>query len=173
MPAPADTTLSTRLKISIITNYRRTDLELNPLNARDGLRISEAQSWQNGSGSLRADLQWHDQRSLSGSENLDLDGVLTNAWGMTLDYNTVKMIFIRNNETDESKYIDVTFKKERYIIGAGGSRMLIEPNVVGARSISSSSSSEEGYISVTARGGTISYDIIVIGASAQASSSGG
>nr|NIQ15940.1 hypothetical protein [Candidatus Dadabacteria bacterium] len=61
---------------------------------------------------------------------------------------------------------------DRYIIGAGGLALRIEPVSFGVQSTVSSSSQEEGNITITAVG-SVSYDIIIIGASGEQSSSSG
>ena len=171
MGAPSDTSLTTKFRATLATKYKRTDLPLNDTGITDDIKYLFDLTLTNGRGTNKANLQWSSRRQLVDStELIDPDGVLTNNWGQTLDYDAVKIIIIKNRETDQERYIDVTFKNERYIIGANGARIIIEPVSFGVQSTVSSSSGEEGSLSVTAVG-SVTYDIIIIGASGEESSS--
>ena len=173
MGAPSDTSLTTFLRLILSTNYKRVDLPLTPDQNKDNINYSFDISLTNGRGNDKANLQYNQRRTLKdASELLDLDGVLLNNWGQTLDYDAVKILIIKNRESDQQRYLDVTFKNDRYIIGAGGMRVLVEPISFGVQSTVSSSSSEEGNITITAVG-QVSYDLIIIGASGEQSSSSG
>ncbi len=173
MGAPSDTKLTTFLRTVLSTKYKRTDVGLNPETLKDDLTFSFDVNLVNGRGTDKANLQWYDRRTLvDDTELLDLDGVLTNKWNQILDFDAVKILLIKNRETDQQRYLDVTFKNDRYIIGAGGLALRIEPVSFGVQSTVSSSSQEEGNITITAVG-SVSYDIIIIGASGEQSSSSG
>lgn len=75
-------------------------LALNALDlstAQDPILLSLLSTLSNGTGSAQASAQWSDTRTItaSSSENLDLAGSLTNAFGQTLTFTKVKLIFIR------------------------------------------------------------------------------
>lgn len=75
-------------------------LLLNALDldtALDPLLISQLLSLSNGTASGQASQQWHDTRSLAGSatENLDLAASLVNAFGVTLTFTKVKLIYVK------------------------------------------------------------------------------
>lgn len=62
----------------------------------DELKRRYAQDWQNGAGANQANMMWHDRRQLAASatEQLDLSGVLTRAFGGSLTLTKVKTIII-------------------------------------------------------------------------------
>lgn len=172
MGAPSDTKLTTFLRTIFTTKYLRTDLSANQ-EAKDDLQYVFEANFTNGRGTDKANLQWSSRRTLvDNTELLDPDGILTNLWGHILDYDAVKILIIKNRETDPQRYLDITFKNDRYIIGAGGHLIKSEPISFGVQSTTSSSSFEEGNITITAVG-SVSYDIILIGASGEQSSSSG
>lgn len=60
------------------------------------LQLSESYDWTSGTGANQADLIWHDERTLaaSTSENLDLAGGLTDAFGNVLTFARIKGIIV-------------------------------------------------------------------------------
>lgn len=174
MAAPQDTNLRTFINVVLATQYKRTDIPTVPEGVRDNIDFTDIQhALENGNGDDRANLQFHTQRNLiNTSETLDLDGVLTNKWGQTLDYDAVKALVIFNRETEDGREIKVNFKDEQYNIGPQGSRTIIEPNSNGIASLVSSQSTEEGMITVVATG-DVTYDIFIIGSFRELTSSSG
>lgn len=63
----------------------------------------------NGTGTDQADQLWHDTRTLAAgaTDNLDLAGGVTNAFGTTMTFAKVKGVFIKNNSTTSGEYFTV------------------------------------------------------------------
>ena len=172
--------LTTQLAIKLQTNYRNVEVLLNPNALLDNLNLNFTQDLVDGSGFERADLQFYDRRQLiNATEILDLDGILTNNWGDTLDFDAIKYLIIRNRETDlieppgpvyagNTKNLFVQFKNEKYNIGPGGVRVVIEPSTRGIQSIVTSGSQEEGQMQISS-GANVTYDIIIIGSQSESS----
>jgi len=151
-------------KFNLGTTYRRVETIPGRGNPSDDLDYTDCSfNWTNGSGINRADIQHHSRRQLINStELIDLDGGLTNEFGDTLDFDAVKLLIIRNRQTEQNRWLEVRFKDERYYIGAQGFRVVVEPGSVGLAAIVSSASSEEGQMTVSSNA-DITYDLILIG----------
>ena len=165
-------TLSAILTTRLETNYKNTQVLLNPSRLLDNLTVDISQSLSNGSGLNKADLQWYDRRQLiNATEVLALDGTLQNNWGDFLDFDAIKILIIHNREQDISplKLLEVQFKNERYYIGPNGKRTIVEPGPGGILSIVSSASQEEGSIVISSNA-DITYDIVLIGSRNESSS---
>ncbi len=70
--------------------------------AHDHLKLTIRNNLSNGTGSGQASQMWHDTRNLgaSATENLDLAASLTNAFGVTLTFTTVKFILVQAAATN-------------------------------------------------------------------------
>jgi hypothetical protein len=174
MGAPSDTLLQSFLRVNLSTQYKRSDLPLNLTNSKDDLSFNDiSHILTNGRGKDKANLQHYSRRRLiNATEVIDIDGGLTNVWGHTLNYDAVKQLLIYNRETALDRYLEVTFKNERYYIGPQGYRVAGEPYHGGIEAITSSGSAEEGALTI-ASNADISFDLIVIGSSGESSSSSG
>jgi hypothetical protein len=69
--------------------------------ARDPLAYTLAQAISDGAGADQSNQCWHDTRTLvaSANDDLDLAGVLVNAFGATVTFARVKFLFVRNKTT--------------------------------------------------------------------------
>lgn len=173
MAAPSDTTLKTTVKVSVATQYKRTDVALNTQNLQDNLNVKLGFLMNNGAGKDKANLQWYSTRRLiNTTEQLDLDGGITDNFGFTINFDAVKYMLIRNLETAVNRYLEVAFKNERYYIGPSGLRAIYEPFHGGIEAINSSASAEEGNMTISSNA-DITYDIILIGSHAESSSDSG
>lgn len=175
MTAPSDTTLSYNIRLLLQTAYRKVDQQLNPLNLIDNLSFDGLkQSYENGRGPRRANLQYYDRWTLNNSSKVyNLDGGVTNKWNETLNYDSVKTLVVYNRASvGESKYIQVNFKNEQYIIGPQGSRVIHEPDAKGIQPIVSSGSAEEGQLTIQSDS-KVTYDLIILGSDSVSSSSSG
>lgn len=76
--------------VSTLTNVLDLATGKVPLNRRSEY------SWESGTGADQADLIFHDQRTLgaSSSENIDLAGSLTDAYGATITFARIKALII-------------------------------------------------------------------------------
>ncbi len=162
--------LTTDIKIALKTTYKRTDEPQNTDGLFDNLNYDQiVRHFDNGSGVNRAELQYHERKTLdSSTEVIDVNGDLTNKWGDVLAFQAVKLVAINNRAT--SGTLQVAFKNELYNIGPGGARIIGEPTT-GIEAINSSTSSEEGALTISADD-NITYDLIIIGATRESSSSG-
>jgi hypothetical protein len=68
---------------------------------KDTLSYSYSSTYAYGAGALQCDCLWHDSRTLalSTSENLDLAGSLTDAFGDTVTFANIKILIIENTST--------------------------------------------------------------------------
>ncbi len=162
--------LTTDIKVALKTTYKRTDEPQNTDGLFDNLNYNDiVRHFDNGSGVNRAELQYHERKILDTStEIIDINGGLENKWGDILAFQAVKLIVINNRST--SGTLTVTFKNEIYVIGPGGARVVGEPTT-GIEAILSSTSSEEGALTITSDD-IVTYDLIIIGATRESSSSG-
>lgn len=172
MGAPSDTNLNVKTSLVIRSNYKRTDLPVGQ-KAIDNQVFRDNIELTNGAGKNKANLIYRDTRTLVNStEYLDLDGILTNLWGHTLNFDAVKELWFRNKQTEEDRYLEVHFKNERYYIGPKGVRYVLEPYNQGIVPIVSSQSAEEGQIIVSTNA-QVTYELGIVGSHAESSSSSG
>jgi hypothetical protein len=172
MGAPADTNLTVQtIRVTLATIYKRIDKPVVPQDVADNIEyVDISKQLVNGRGTDKANLQYHSRRRLvDASETFDLDGVLVNVWQETLDYDAVKIIIIRNRETANDRFLQYGFKNEAGNIGPQGARLILEPGEGGVEALTKSGSSEEGLLTITADG-DITYDLIIIGADSEESS---
>lgn len=89
----------TKIGVSFSSTHRWIDRLILRDNV-DALRLSAGWTYQNGTGADKANIQWHDQRTLAAnpttgySENLDLTD-LTHASGDQMAFDLVRAIFIQ------------------------------------------------------------------------------
>lgn len=141
--------------------------------AIDPLLISQLLTLSNGTASGNASQQWHDTRSLgaSASENLDLAGSLTNAFGVTLTFTKIKLVYVKaaaaNNAANLVQFQRATSNGVPIFLAAtdglqlnpGGVFLFYDP--VGVTVTASTGD----ILTVTNSAGTntVSYDIVIIG----------
>jgi hypothetical protein len=92
--------LSTTLKVSVDA---RATKPLDLTTAEDALNEDYKTVLADGTGDDQADLVWHDRRTIAASSNDDLDlaGVLSDAFGDTVSFARIKGIFIRNRSDQQ------------------------------------------------------------------------
>ncbi len=165
-------TIAVNMNATLVAQYQRTDDPINPNNIIDALNYTDLKDvLTNGHTTDKANLLSHFESTLNNAtEYWDLDGGnVYDAFNNLLNFDAVKCFVIRNKETTPGLYLEVHFKNERYYIGPNAYRVVWEPSGPGIAAIVSSASHEEGRISVTSNG-SITYDIILIGATAESSS---
>ena len=91
-------TLSATLRTIIKSTYTQG---LDLVNTPDGLSLTRTQILTTGTGLDQGNVQWHDQRviSASSSDTIDLadaSNAIKDAFGNSLNLDTIKFIFIRN-----------------------------------------------------------------------------
>lgn len=82
------------VKVSIDSKLLNTlDLSI----ADDSLLYAVLANLANGTGAGQASQQWHDQRTIapSATDSLDLAGALVNAFGVTVTFTKIKLLFVR------------------------------------------------------------------------------
>jgi hypothetical protein len=94
-------TLNALIRLAITAAHVK-DLDL--ADPRDTLALNLEQAFITGNGSGQADRIFHDTRSLAdaATEDLDLYGGLTDAFGTTLNFAKVKALIIKNLSTTQT-----------------------------------------------------------------------
>jgi hypothetical protein len=134
------------------------------------------QSWASGTGDDQGDIIWHDQRTIAASANEDLDlaGVLADAYGNTLTFVELKAVLIKA-ASDNTNNVRLTRPAANGVplFLAASDGIDVTPGGVFLWT-----SPADGGVTVTAgtgdllnvanssSGSTVTYDIILIGASA-------
>ena len=139
----------------------------------DAVNKDEKTAFTNGTGADQGDLLWHDTRTIvaSGTDDLDLNGVLTDAFGDTVSALRVKAIYIKNTSAVATIGVAAApaagwtnFPFSSVAMQPGESRSALSPGATGLAVTAGSSDT----IRVTNNdgGNAATYDIIVIAASA-------
>ncbi len=161
--------------------FRRTDVpEAGTNSTRDDIQNNDANmSLSFGTGLGQADLFHHNRITLSGPVNWsqDFDSDFDDIWNVVQNFNAIKILIVRNREATNLRplrHIRVTTKTESFWIGPQGSRIALEPNGMGLRAETESSSAEdEGIINFEVTGSyDVTFDLFIVGSSAETSSSG-
>jgi hypothetical protein len=141
------------------------------------LSIPQQYSLASGTGANQADKVWSDQRTLAASatENLDLAGVLTDAFGATLTFVKVKALLIRaatGNTNDvlvgghaSAAFVNwVSDPTDVVVVKPGGLFLLVAPNAAGYGVTATTAD----LLKITNSAGTtgVTYDIAILGTSA-------
>jgi hypothetical protein len=139
---------------------------------QDPLIISILASLSNGTASGQASQVWHDTRTLSasGTEDLDLAGSLTNAFGVTLTFAKVKVVFVRA-ATGNTNDVQVTRPSSNGVplFMAAGDGIALAPGewfVFFSPTVGKTVTAGTGdLLTITNSAGStsVSYDIVVIG----------
>lgn len=165
------TTLATTLTLILSAKYNK-DFDLQ--DAVNNLTLNKNDTLATGTGSNQADVLWHDTRSLTAtSEDLDMAGSLTNAFGDTVTFATIKGILIHNKSTSSTEILSVGGAAANQLINwVGNSSDIVK---IGPDGILLLWNPIDGY-AVTAGTGdllkidsgtdTIEYDIVILGTSA-------
>lgn len=163
-------TLNGRLSLNLNVNYQSA---LDNQNVNADLARTIAIALANGTGSGQADKLFSDTRALSsgGSDNLDLAGSLTDAFGATLTFVTIKAIII---ESDEANTVNLTVgggsnpfinwvgdATDVVVIKPGGLFVLVAPQTGYAVTASTGD-----ILKILAGAAAVSYRIHIIGTSA-------
>lgn len=77
---------------------------LDNRTATDPILFDWSKVFTSGTGADQASQQWYDQRTLgaSATENIDLAGALTNAFGTTITFTKIKAIAIKASDTNNA-----------------------------------------------------------------------
>jgi hypothetical protein len=150
---------------------------LDLATAQAALTYAKSLALADGTGANQADQIWHDQRIIaaSGTENLDLAGVLTNALGATVTFARVRamLIFAAVGNTNNVRVGNTTSNAWATWAGAnthwipvrpGGLMLLVAPDATGYTV--TAGTGDQLTISNSGAGSGVTYDIILIGATA-------
>lgn len=156
-------------------------LELtNPLDLAVGrvpLELTKRINLTSGTGANQADRIFHDQRTLaaSGTENLDLAGVLTDAFGASLTFVRVRGLIVAAAAGNTNNVVVgghataawatwVADATDRVVVRPGGVLALFAPDTT-AYAVTATSAD---LLTVTNSAGStsVTYDIVIVGASA-------
>lgn len=130
----------------------------------------------NGTAANQADLIWHDQRSIAASatDSLDLAGVLTDPFGVTITFARIKAVLVKAASANTNN-VNVTRPATNGVplflaagdgvpVRPGGTFLWIAPDVTG---IAVTAGTGDLLDIVNSGAGTsVSYDVVVVGASA-------
>lgn len=168
---PADATISGfRISAGISGTNAGTSGLTSP---SESFGLSAAWSPTNGTATQQANKVWVSQRTLtaSSSENLDLAGVLTDSFGTTLTFSTVKAIYVKaasgntNNVlvggAASNTFVGV-FGDATDIIGVkpGGAFMWFAP---GTGATVTAATGDILKVANSSSGTSVTYDIVVVG----------
>jgi len=106
--AVGDITLSTNtLKLTLSATLQK---ELDGRNASDPVNENRTVKLATGTGTEKGNQEFADYRALStgASESLDLYGGLTNTFGVTINFNTIRQFYVENTSTASTLIIDGT-----------------------------------------------------------------
>jgi len=161
---------SANVKVTATSTFSNA-LDLSTIT--DTLRLPIVHAFTNGTGADKAEITWHDQRTLAKetADNLDLAGGLSHAFG-TATFTKIKALIIQNTSTATGLVLHVggaasnavstltAATNDVVVVGAGGTLVLTAPT--------------DGYV-VTAGSAdvlkvynphaetAVTYDIVVIG----------
>jgi hypothetical protein len=168
--------LETRLMVDL-TATQRSALDLVPQIAP--LAVQKNLVLRNGTGAGNADRMFTDQRTLTASstEDLDLAGVLTDAFGATLTFARIKLIHIEALATNVNNVVVGGAATNQFInwVGAATHQVVVRPG--GSLTLTTGSADATGYavtattgdllrIGNSGAGSSVGYNIVLIGCSA-------
>ena len=163
--------LVTNLDLALRADYQSA---LDLVTVKAPLALAKSDSLTDGTGAVdTADLMWSDTRTLATtSEELDLAGSLTNAFGATLTFARIKCILIHNKSTTVGQTVTVggaasnafplfADTTDKYVIGPNGQFLIWEPSAAGKAV--TAGTGDKLKIETSA---SITYDIVIVGSSA-------
>lgn len=166
--------LTTKIVTQVIASL--TD-SLDLSTVTDALDYTSRLSWSSGTGADQADMLWHDQRTLgaSATENLDLAGSLTNAFGDVQTFARVKLLLVKAAAANTNNVLVggdatstfltwVVAENDAVVVRPGGLLLLYAPD---ATAYAVTATTGDLLMITNSAGSTsVTYDIVIIGASA-------
>ncbi|MFJ3097353.1 hypothetical protein [Streptomyces hydrogenans] len=153
----------------------------NPLDLTTGsapLTARAATTWQNGTGAGKADRMFSDRRQLlaSATEDLDLAGVLLDAFGTAITWARIKGLYIRAADANVNNVIIGAAATNAWatLLGATGTITLRPGTAIG---VTTGAADATAYavtagtgdllkVANSGAGSAVTYDVVIIGASA-------
>lgn len=130
--------------------------------------------YSNGTGANQANQLWSDTRTITASnaEDLDLAGALTNAFGETLTFTSIKGIFIQASSSNTNDVVVggkvsntfvnwVSDASDEIVIQPGGMFLITNPNATGYAVTAATGDILE--ITNSSSGTSVTYDIVIFG----------
>ena len=160
--------LNGRINLTVDATLTRA---LDLTTARDALRYVLDEPFTDGSGDGQAQYIWHDQRTIATSANDDLDlaGVLTDAFGQAIMFAKVRALLIRNRSAVATLTVGpaaasgVTgFLGTGEVLPVGATKLLV-CNKAASWTITAGSA-DKIRITNNSAVAVASYDIVVVGA---------
>lgn len=142
----------------------------------DALDLAVRLDLASGTGSGQADLMWHDRRTLAASANEDLDvaGVLASGLGATLTFARIKLLWVRASAANTNTVVVTrpasngvpifAAASDAMAIRPGGQLLIAAPDATGI--VVTASTGDLINIGNGSSGTSVTYDIVLIGASA-------
>ena len=166
-------TFTGNIKVTLSGTYNNA-LDLHTGTSNFAVQFSDALT--NGTAVNTADLFWSDQRSVATGtpDDLDLAGGLTDLYGNTLTFARIKGIYIHNTSTTAAEILsvggDATAAFVNWVdnssdvinVGPDGVMFLYTPSAAGYAVTATTGD----ILQVASDSGTITYNIVLIGASA-------
>lgn len=165
-------TLAGNIKVSADFTYSNA---LDLTTTKDVISQAFSNVFTSGTGDDQVDLIWHDQRTVSASstDSLDLAGSLSDAFGNTLTFVELKGIIIRAASGNTNNVVVggnanpvvgwVSDATDEIVIKPGGLFCLTAP---GTGHTVTASTGDILDVANSGAGASVTYDIILIGASA-------
>lgn len=167
-------TLSTKIVTTLVATL--TDA-LDLSTATDPLTYTKRTTLTSGTGANQADMSWHDTRTLSASadEDLDLAGVLVNALGDTQTFARIKAVMVTaaaantnncNVTSDGTAGVPGLFLAlgDGIVVRPGGTFLWVAPDATGA--VVTATTGDLLNVANSAGSTSVTYDVVIIGASA-------
>lgn len=166
--------LSTKLLVDLDADYTAA-LDLS--TTENHLDFTRQIALATGTGANQADKIWHDERTLaaSASEDLDLAGVLVDAFGATVTLARVKGLIVYAAAANTNDVVIGNAASNGWVgpfgaaahtlaVRPGGLLCLFAPGATGY--VVTPSTGDLLHVANSAGGSSVTYDIVVIGASA-------
>ena len=167
--------MSTALSTTITVQVQATLTKAMDMGtAQDPLSLTRTVSLADGTGADQADRSFHDQRTLaaSASEELDVAGVLTDAFGTTVSLARVKALLVRNLSADDSLLIGGAAANALGLFADASDVLKLRPGgifLVSASDVDGVAVGADDKLKMAHSGDTttsLDYEIVLIGASA-------
>ena len=170
------TTLTTSFDMALEWVYK-SDLDAGSSGRKavDSNTINYRDSLANGTGANAAEHVYSVRATLTDAANTDYDlsGSLTDAFGNTLSFTVVRGIFLRNRNTASGENLVLGGGTNAFdtFFSATGDSIILGPNAMFCLWNPSDTSyavtaGTGDILRVTASGGNITYDLVIVGASA-------
>jgi hypothetical protein len=139
------------------------------------LSLARQYNWPSGTAADQADTIFHDQRTIaaSGSDDLDLAGVLTNPFGATITFADVRLILVAASAANTNNVIVGGDANALLFGGAAAHTVTVRPGglfLLAARDATAyavtAGTGDILQIANSGAGTSVTYDVVIIGASA-------